>query len=88
MNHGIASNATFAPQGPSFIDKYVLPDGELVPLFTTLRAAESCGFEVRDVESLREAYMLTLRHWVRRLDQQREAATRLTGEAIDRIWRL
>ena len=27
------------------------------------------GFEVRDVESLREHYALTLRHWVRRLEE-------------------
>ena len=49
LNHGIASSATFESKGPSFTEKYVFPDGELVPLNGTLRAAEACGFEVRDV---------------------------------------
>ena len=43
----------------------LLRDGELIPVSTTLRAAERCGFEVRDVESLREHYLITLRHWIR-----------------------
>ena len=32
--------------------------------------AEAAGFEVRDVECLREHYILTLRHWVNRLNAQ------------------
>lgn len=45
----------------SFIDKYVFPDGELIAISEALRMAESAGFEVRDVENLREHYELTLR---------------------------
>ena len=44
LNHGIAASATFQRKGPSFIDKYVFPDGGLVPIATTVGAAESCGF--------------------------------------------
>jgi cyclopropane-fatty-acyl-phospholipid synthase len=88
LNHGIAASATYLAQGPSFVDKYVFPDGELVPLHTTIRAAESAGFEVRDVESLREHYVLTLRHWVRRLESKAEEARRIVGETAYRIWRL
>ena len=88
LNHGIASSATFESKGPSFTEKYVFPDGELVPLNSTLRAAEVCGFEVRDVESLREHYALTLRHWVRRLEENAEEARKLAGEVAYRIWRL
>ena len=59
LNHGIASNTTLPLQhGPTFSSKYVFPDGELVPISSTLQAAEKCGFEVRDVESLREHYAL------------------------------
>jgi cyclopropane-fatty-acyl-phospholipid synthase len=47
LNHGIAASATFQRKGPSFMDNYVFPDGELVPVHVTLRAAESMGFEVR-----------------------------------------
>ena len=88
LNHGIAASALFQRKGPSFIDKYVFPDGGLVPVSTTARIAEGCGFEVRDVESLREHYARTLRIWVRRLESRREDARQLTNETIYRIWRL
>ena len=65
LNHGIASDSFDAAKAKtSFVNHYVFPDGELLPINSTLRAAETSGFEVRDVESLREHYMLTLRHWV------------------------
>lgn len=88
LNHGIAASALFRRKGPSFIDKYVFPDAGLVPLGTTVPIAESCGFEVRDVESLREHYALTLRHWVRRLESHRQETRRITCETVYRIWRL
>lgn len=88
LNHGIAASATFERKGPSFIDKYVFPDGELVPLYSTLRAAETCGFEVRDVESLREHYALTLRQWVRRLEENAGKARTITDDTTYRVWRL
>ncbi len=88
LNHGIAYSATAQPPKASFSDTYVFPDGELVPINETLHAAESCGFEVRDVESLREHYTLTLRRWVRRLEQKADEARRLANEKTYRIWRL
>ena len=88
LNHGIAASATIKRKGPSFIDKYVFPDGELVPVHTSLRAAEACGFEVRDVESLREHYALTLRHWVRRLEARSDEARKITDDITYRVWRL
>jgi len=89
LNHGIANTATEPPRrGPSFSDVYVFPDGELVPISTTLRAAEAAGFEVRDVESLREHYMLTLRHWVRRLEAHHDQALQFVDEPTYRVWRL
>ena len=88
LNHGIATSAVFQRKGASFIDKYVFPDGGLVPLGSTIRLGEACGFEVRDVESLREHYARTLRHWVRRLDEHYEEARRITSEIVYRIWRI
>jgi cyclopropane-fatty-acyl-phospholipid synthase len=89
LNHGIACNPAVSPvPGPSFSDHYVFPDGELLPVSTTLRAAEVNGFEVRDVESLREHYVLTLLRWVRRLEERREEACRAAGETAYRLWRL
>ena len=40
------------------------------------------------MESLREHYILTLRHWVRRLESNYERALHTAGEAMYRIWRL
>jgi cyclopropane-fatty-acyl-phospholipid synthase len=71
-----------------FMHQYVFPDGELVPIGPTLEAAENAGFEVRDVESMREHYALTLRHWIRRLEEHRQEASDLVGVATYRIWRL
>jgi cyclopropane-fatty-acyl-phospholipid synthase len=89
LNHGIAKRAGDKPEhGPNFSDTYVFPDGELVPINATLRAAENSGFEVRDVESLREHYALTLRHWVRRLEANHEQALEFVDEPTYRVWRL
>jgi cyclopropane-fatty-acyl-phospholipid synthase len=89
LNHGIARNANYpASSETTFSDRYVFPDGELLPLHTTLRVAEKSGFEVRDVESLREHYAMTLRHWVRRLEAQHDEAVKATDETTYRVWRL
>jgi cyclopropane-fatty-acyl-phospholipid synthase len=89
MNHGIARNFRAAPiHSSSFSAAYVFPDGELTPISETLRAAEEAGFEVRDVESLREHYTLTLRHWVRRLEARHAEALQFVDEPTFRVWRL
>jgi len=89
LNHGIANRATDKRvAGPTFVSTYVFPDGELVPINVTLHVAEKSGFEVRDVESLREHYALTLRHWVRRLEAKHDEALKYVDEATYRIWRL
>jgi cyclopropane-fatty-acyl-phospholipid synthase len=88
LNHGIAYSATYHRQGPSFSDRYVFPDSDLVPINVTIRAAELSGFEVRDVESLREHYALTLHNWVQRLEAHDEEARRITDDTTYRIWRL
>jgi cyclopropane-fatty-acyl-phospholipid synthase len=71
-----------------FIDKYVFPDARLVPLASVIGSAESVGFEVRDVESLREHYMMTLRAWLRGLERRKADAIKLVGERTYRVWRL
>jgi cyclopropane-fatty-acyl-phospholipid synthase len=72
----------------NFFGRYVFPDGELVPISRTLRAAEMSGFEVRDLESLRDHYPLTLRHLVRRLEARADEVRKLTSDVTYRIWRL
>ena len=72
----------------SFIDAYVFPDGELLPLPVMLDAAQAAGFEVHHVESLRPHYARTLRYWVSGLEAHWDEAVALAGEAIARTWRL
>lgn len=88
LNHGIARSATAPVREDSFIARYVFPGGHLVTLSEMLHAAASQGFEVRDVENLREHYELTLRRWVTGL---RQNATRLLEQVprtTYRIWLL
>ncbi|MQA10079.1 MAG: methyltransferase domain-containing protein [Pseudonocardiaceae bacterium] len=72
----------------SFIDRYVFPDGELEPIGVMVNAIEDAGFEVRDVESLREHYALTLRAWVENLEARWDEAVRLASPGRARVWRL
>jgi cyclopropane-fatty-acyl-phospholipid synthase len=88
LNHGIAQNVNVPYQDSNFNERYVFPDGKLVPIYLTLREAEEVGFEVRDVESLREHYARTLRHWVSRLEKNHATALRYVDEATYRVWRL
>src|SRR5439155_4120858 len=89
LNQGIAiSGWEKEPRGQPFSDRYVFPDGELANIGYTLKTAEEARLEVRDVESLREHYELTLRNWVRRLEENHDEAVRLTDEQTYRVWRL
>jgi len=89
LNHGIArAPSAQVHNGPTFVDRYVFPDGDVAPIATVLREAASSGFEVRDVENLREHYVLTLRHWVRNLEDHAQQARQATDESVYRTWRL
>ncbi|HMO59339.1 MAG TPA: cyclopropane-fatty-acyl-phospholipid synthase family protein [Roseiflexaceae bacterium] len=71
-----------------FSQRYIFPDGELVPISYANLIAEEFGLEVRDVENLREHYARTLRHWVSRLEERQQEAIRQTDEVTFRTWRL
>lgn len=91
LNHQIARRPQHdetAYRVDDFIDAYVFPDGELAPLGTTVSLLERAGFEVRDVESIREHYGLTLRRWVANLEAGRARAEALTGPGRVRVWQL
>jgi cyclopropane-fatty-acyl-phospholipid synthase len=70
----------------SFSCNLVFPNGELQPLSTILCAAEAAGFEIRDVENLREHYALTCRRWFERLEAWRSEALNHVNEATFRTW--
>jgi cyclopropane-fatty-acyl-phospholipid synthase len=90
LNQAIGEGVVVRPdnRNGSFIEQYVFPDGDIPPLPIMLRAAESVGFEIRDVENLREHYALTLGHWLRRLEAHRTEALSFVDEMIYRVWRL
>lgn len=88
LNHGITRRAGSGSSGPSFIDRYIFPDGELLTVSEMVKAAESAGFEIRDVEDLREHYEETLHRWVAALDEHEADAVALTDAATVRTWRL
>jgi cyclopropane-fatty-acyl-phospholipid synthase len=100
LNHGIVSLSEPRPRSTgerifrkfwradAFIDTYVFPDGKLTATDDVIAAAEGVGFEVRDVESLREHYAMTLRHWVRSLEEKSDEAIALVGNHTFRVWRL
>ena len=89
LNHAIGEGVRpRTRRGPSFIARHVFPDTAIPPISVVLQAAESAGLEVRDVENLREHYMLTLRHWLQRLEARRAAALAQVDECTYRIWRL
>ena len=90
LNHGITHdeegwNQTVATE---FINRYVFPDGEFDCVSNIQLGMERAGFEIQDVEALRRHYALTLRHWVQRLEDKREAALREVDEPTYRVWRL
>lgn len=90
LNHGIARppGEKEAISRGSFVNRYVFPDGELVEVGKVTSALQSAGFELRHSESLREHYALTLRHWVRNLEANWDAAVAEVGSARARIWRM
>lgn len=90
LNHGIVdrSGTSQHRRRRGFVGTYVFPDGDLLPLPTVIAGAEDAGFETRDVEALRVDYARTLRHWVRALEANREAAVAAAGERVYRIWRM
>jgi cyclopropane-fatty-acyl-phospholipid synthase len=89
LNHAIGEGRQADRfRGPSFVDAHVFPDSDIPPIPLVLQAAEAAGLEVRDVENLREHYVLTLRAWVRRLETARAQARALVGEETYRVWRL
>jgi len=88
LNHAIASVGGSRLGRRSFVNRYVFPDGELLDVADTIRSMEEVGFEVRDVENLREHYDRTLRCWVQNLQDRWDDAVRLVGERRARVWLL
>ncbi|MFL6204402.1 MAG: class I SAM-dependent methyltransferase [Acidimicrobiales bacterium] len=88
LNHAISSVGGSRLGGRSFVHRYVFPDGELIDVGEVVLAMERAGFQVRDVESLREHYARTLRCWVGNLRRGWDRAVELVGPNRARVWLL
>ena len=90
LNHQISNWATKQPRRrpDGFVQRYVFPDGELYDPSVTVAALQDAGLEVRHVESLREHYTITLRHWVKALQANWDDAVEQIGIGRARIWLL
>ena len=92
MNHAISRGAkrkktkfSSRPEQRA-LQKYIFPGGELDDIGHTLAEMEIAGFEVQDVEALRQHYQQTTRIWCQRLYQSRVEAEALVGAETYRIW--
>ena len=70
------------------ITRFIFPGGELDHIGLTATNLERLGFELHDVEALREHYQLTLTHWARRLEAAMPQAAHAAGPARARLWLL
>ena len=70
------------------ITRYIFPGGELDYLGLTATNLERHGFEIHDVEAMREHYRLTLERWLQRLYARRETAAAIIGKTRTRLWML
>lgn len=68
------------------ITRFIFPGGELDTLGMTTAALGRHGFEVLDVQTLREHFERTLRIWSQRLYDNRERAAALAGAPRTRLW--
>jgi cyclopropane-fatty-acyl-phospholipid synthase len=88
LNHAISTSGGTKIGRNTFMGRYVFPDGELLDVGCVVLAMQRAGFEVRDVESLREHYSQTLHAWVANLEEHWDEAVTQVGLARARVWRL
>ncbi len=88
LNHGISRLRHGNVEGGPFSERYVFPDGETLHVSRVILALERAGFIARHVEEFGADYAETLRHWIARLDQNRERAEEIAGPERLRVWRL
>ena len=77
-----------APGGGAFIENYIAPDMHMRPLPETLGFLVDAGFEVRDVESIREHYVWTVQAWIDTFESHYTDVVAMVGEETARVWRL
>lgn len=89
LNHGITNDTGWLNTPiTKFINKYIFPDGELARISDVTTSMEDAGFEILDVEALRPHYVMTLRHWVKMLDENKKEVINCVGEPTYKLWQL
>ncbi|WP_068398809.1 class I SAM-dependent methyltransferase [Kribbia dieselivorans] len=73
---------------PSFVDRYIFPDGELAGSGTIVSIMEDTGFEVEHHENFRNHYARTTRAWAQNLSANWDACVAEVGEERARVWGL
>ncbi|MDR7300797.1 cyclopropane-fatty-acyl-phospholipid synthase [Haloactinomyces albus] len=82
------SRGATAPGGGAFIESYIAPDMNMVPVGRTLDHLEYAGFETREVRAMREHYVPTVRSWAQTLEKSWDEVVGLVGAEQARVWRL
>jgi cyclopropane-fatty-acyl-phospholipid synthase len=82
------SRGGVAPGGGAFIETYIAPDMTMRPIGSTLNHLTGAGFEIRDVQAMREHYARTCRAWADTLGERLRDAVGLIGPEQVRVWRL
>jgi cyclopropane-fatty-acyl-phospholipid synthase len=89
LNHQIAAEPGLPrARRRKFVDAFVFPDAEFMPIVTVIDSLENNGFEVRDVHCLREHYDRTLRAWVSNVERNWQQCGERAGEGRTRVWHL
>ncbi len=92
LNHGITRRAKKngrrrkTPPEKKLLLKHIFPGSELDHLGHTLKAMETQGFEIHDVEGWREHYAQTCRLWHQRLVANSDKAIAQIGMEKYRMW--
>lgn len=77
-----------AAGGGAFIESYIAPDMHMREIWQTTRHLVKGGFEVRDVEAMREHYVTTVQHWLDTFESKWDEFVALQDEEVARVWRL
>jgi cyclopropane-fatty-acyl-phospholipid synthase len=82
------SHAPNHPGGGPFIESYIAPDMHMRPLPELLGLIAGAGFEIRDVQALREHYVRTVEAWHEEFERRWDEVVAFVGLEQARVWRL
>ncbi|MEM9214812.1 MAG: cyclopropane-fatty-acyl-phospholipid synthase family protein [Cyanobacteria bacterium P01_F01_bin.150] len=89
LNHATGSVARQPTRkGKSFMHRYIFPNTELIPINDVLAVADRTGFEIRDLENLREHYRLTLIRWLKNFEANSSQVLEFMDKSAYRAYQL